>query len=274
MSASVTLTLRAALDVPLRMHPILPARCVDLAEREIAALPVTLGRTQVPLGEVFLVQGERSSCVRVVGSTDLVWGLGAQMAGGELTVDGDAGADVGAGMTDGTIRVHGRVGDDAGVAMQGGVLHIDGDAGDRVGAAVPGAAKGMSGGEIIVGGSAGSDAGAAARRGLIVVAGNTGADTGRGMIAGSVIVLGRCGHNPGRGNKRGSIIAAGAIPVPVTYRYACTFHAPHVRLTLLYLERRHGLPISHEFVESPYRRYCGDAGNPGKGEILARVGAV
>ena len=110
--------------------------------------------------------------------------------------------------------------------------------------------------------------------GLIVVAGNTGADTGRGMIAGSVIVLGRCGHNPGRGNKRGSIIAAGAISVPVTYRYACTFHAPHVRLTLLYLERRHRLPISHEFVESPYRRYCGDAGHPGKGEILARVGAV
>jgi formylmethanofuran dehydrogenase subunit C len=132
----------------------------------------------------------------------------------------------------------------------------------------------MSGGEILVLGSAGAEAGARMRRGLIVVAGDADRDAGRAMIAGSLVVLGSCGDGPGRGNKRGSIVVGGRVAVPPTYRFACTYQPPHVRLTLRYLVRRLGLEVDNSFIDSVFRRYCGDAGDPGKGEILERVAGV
>ena len=152
--------------------------------------------------------------------------------------------------------------------MRGGSLHVTGNAGDRLAAAAPDAAKGMSGGEVVVEGSAGSDAGARARRGLIVVCGDVGMHAARAIIAGSLIVLGRVGSDPGRRSKRGSLVAVGGVPVPSTYRYACTYRPPHVRLTMTYLRRRYGLAIDERIAGGRYRRYCGDAGDPGKGEIL------
>ena len=253
------------------MHAVQPHALAALSEQQIAATLVTMGRRQVALGDLFTVQGGHASSLRVAGSTRWLEGLGARMRGGELTIAGDAGIDVGAEMAEGSIHVHGSVGDGAGVAMGGGVLRIDGDAGNRLGAARAGASRGMTGGEIIVAGSTGSDAGARVRRGLIVVAGNAGPDAGRAMIAGSIVVLGACGEHPGRGNKRGTIVACGSISIPATYRYACTFHPPHLRLTLLYLKRRYGLDVPSSALSEPYRRYCGDAGDPGKGEILALV---
>lgn len=249
MSDSITLTLRAPLAAAIALDGVQPHRCADLSERDIADIPVWIGRTRAHLGDFFSVRGERSTSVRIEGSTSAVNGLGAGMAGGELIVEGDAG-------------------DDAGTAMSGGLLRIDGSAGARLGSALPGAAKGMSGGEIIVGGSAGAEAGARLRRGLIVVAGDLGVQAGRSMIAGSIVVLGSCGEQAGLGSKRGSLVACGGIAVPATYRYACTFSPPSVRLTLTYLKRRHGLTIDNRLIDGDYRRYCGDAADPGKGEIL------
>lgn len=115
------------------------------------------------------------------------------------------------------------------------------------------------------------DPGSRARRGLIVVSGNAGAGAARAMIAGTIIVLGRVSDGAGSGNKRGSIVAVGGIAVPPTYRYACTYRPPHIRLTMTYLARRHGLNVDLRVVDGRYRRYCGDAGEPGKGEILEWV---
>lgn len=271
MSDSVTLTLRAPLPARVSMHGLQPQRLAQLSEREIAGTLVTIGREAAPLGDLFTVVGGRSSRIRVIGSTRLIEGLGAGMVDAELVIDGDVGPDLGSGMAGGTIHLRGNAGDGAGASMSGGTIRIDGNATDRLGGAIPGAARGMTGGEIVVSGSVGCEAGARARRGLIVVAGNTLTDTGRAMIAGSVIVLGTCGANPGRGNKRGAIVACGSIPIPVTYRYACTFEPTHVRLTMLYLRRRHGLNIDDSLVVGRYRRYCGDASDPGKGEILELV---
>jgi len=273
VSEWITLTART-IDAPLLVPGLDPVRFVELSEHDIAALPVSAGRQPATLGDFFTVQGGRSARVRVEWSTDRIDGLGAGMTGGELEIDGDAGSLVGAGMRGGTLRVRGSVGDEAGAAMAGGLLRIDGDAGERVGANTAGAAKGMTGGEILVLGSAGAEAGARLRRGLIVVGADAGRDAGRAMIAGSLFVLGSCGEGAGRGSKRGSIVACGGVTVPPTYRYACTYQPPHVRMTLLYLVRRHGLTIDDALVESAFRRYCGDAGDPGKGEILERVHSV
>lgn len=271
MSDVVTLSLRAPLEAPLEADCITPDRFADLAEREIAGLSVWLGARAVRLGDFFDVRGERSTRVRVVGSVALLDGLGSNAAGGELVIDGDAGRRVAAAMTSGAVEVHGSVGDDAGLAMAGGTLRVNGSAGDRLGAASAGASRGMTGGEIVVTGSAGADAGARARRGLIVVSGNVGERGARSMIAGTLIVLGRTARHAGAGSKRGTIIAVGGAEIPVTYRYACTYCPPHVRLTLTYLRRRYRLPIEERVVAGRYRRYCGDAGDPGRGEILEWV---
>lgn len=271
MSDVVLLTLRTALDAAVEFDGITGDRFATLGASEISALPAWAGARAAQLGDFFLVSGERAARVRVEGCSSLVHGLGARMAAGELYIEGDAGDDLGAAMSGGSIEIRGNAGDGAGEAMAGGLLQIHGNAGDRIGGVAPGAAKGMTGGEIIVDGHVGRDAAARLRRGLLVVGGDTGRSPGRAMIAGTLLVFGRAGADPGLGNKRGSIIALGGIDVPPSYRLACTFQPPHVRLTLAHLRRRHGMPVSDEMLGGSYRRYCGDATPPGKGEILEWV---
>ena len=249
MSEHVTLTLRAPLERTIDVSCIRPDAFVAMSEREISALPVWGGRTQDALGDYFGVSGGGSARVRVIGDVRYAAELGAGMTGGELIIDGNAGAGVGTGMS-------------------GGSIHVRGNVGDRAGAASPGFARGMTGGEIVVEGFAGSDAGARMRRGLLFVGGDAGARAARAMIAGTVIVIGRVGAEPAHGIKRGTLVAGDGITIPVTYRHACDYEPPHVRLALTYLSRRYGLSIHPRRIDGRYRRYCGDAGTVAKGEIL------
>src|SRR5688572_12680142 len=235
------------------MSGVTPDRCAGLSTQEIAALPVWQGATQGSVGDVFDVRGDRAARVEIEGDLGRACFVGAR-------------------MTSGLLHVHGNVGDDAGQAMSGGVLRVDGHAGDRVGGAAPGAAKGMTGGEIVVFGSVGGSAGALMRRGLVAVAGGAGAYAGRGMIAGTLLALGPVGELPGVGNKRGSIVAAGGVAVPASYRFACAYEPPHVRLVLTSLRRRFGFPCDPALLAGRFDRYCGDAGEPGKGELLVWTG--
>jgi formylmethanofuran dehydrogenase subunit C len=253
MSERVALTLRANTRGPLDLRGITPDRCAQLSEREIAALPLWHGGAPASLGDLFDVRGERSLRLEIEGELGRVSGVGA-------------------GMTGGVMHVHGSVGDDAGQAMAGGALRIDGHAGDRLGGAPGGASKGMTGGEIVVFGSAGAAAAGLMRRGLVAVAGRVGGYAGRGMIAGTLVALGPIGEQPGLGSKRGSIIGMGEVEVPPTYRYACTFEPPHLRVLLTSLQRRFGFPVEARLRDGRYRRYCGDACAPGKGEILVWSG--
>jgi formylmethanofuran dehydrogenase subunit C len=268
VSDAVTLRVRGRLDRPVEVDGLTADRLATQSEAELARLPAWQGSREATLGDFFEIRGGRSARVHVEGDVSAVTGLAAGMTAGELVIDGHAGPRVAAGMSGGLVDVRGNVGDDAGLAMGGGVLRVSGHAGARLGGGYPGASKGMTGGEIVVLGSAGEDAAARLRRGLIAIGGDVGANAGRAMIAGSVIVLGGVGPNAGRGNKRGSIVALGEIVIVPTYRYACTFQPPHVRLTLVYLQRRYGLDVPQHALDGFYRRYCGDVGEPGKGEIL------
>src|SRR5215467_10982491 len=136
---------------------------------------------------------------------------------------------------------------------------------------VHGVAAGMAGGELVIDGDGGRGVAQGMTGGLVVVAGDVGVDAARSMIAGTLVVFGRTGERAGRGSKRGSIVALGGIEAPVTYWHACTYEPPHVRLLLTYLRRRYGLTIEDEMIGGRYRRHCGDAGNPGRGEILEWV---
>jgi formylmethanofuran dehydrogenase subunit C len=270
VSGRRTIALRGGLDARLDVEGLAPDRMASLSAADVARLPVWQGRRRAELGEFFDVSGS-GPVVVVEGDLATVDGLGAGMAGGEMIIVGDVGARVGASMKGGSITVRGSVGDDAAMAMAGGLLCVERNAGARLAAALPGAARGMSGGEVIVHGSTGTDTAARARRGLVVVGRDTGPEPGRAMIAGTLVVFGAAGALPGIGNKRGSIIAGGHIEVPPTYRYACTYFPPYVRLLMTYLSRTYGLGQAHAALGSSYRRYCGDAGIPGRGEILERV---
>jgi len=274
LSEWVELSLRAPLTERLEVEGLTADRCATLSEAEIAGLPVRSGARVARIGDFFDVRGGHRLRVRLEGSLASVDGLAAENAGGEVIIVSDAGARVGAAMTGGRVDVRGSVGHDAGMAMSGGVLRVHGDAGDRLGGAMPGASKGMTGGEIVVDGSGGADVASRVRRGLVVVGGTVGPDAGRAMIAGTLVVFGSVAAGAGRGNKRGSIVAVGSVVVPATYRYACTFEPPYVRLVMTHLRRRHCLAIDERVAGGRYRRYCGDAGDPGKGEILQLADAV
>jgi formylmethanofuran dehydrogenase subunit C len=268
MSTRITLVARADASGALDVDGVTGDRLAQLSESEIGQLPVWHAGRRAQLGEFFDVRGGHAADVVVQGSVAHVHGIAAGMHGGDVLIEGDAGHGIASAMSGGRVEVRGAVGDDAGAGMSGGALLVGGDAGDRLGAARPGAQKGMTGGEIVVRGSAGVDVGAACRRGLIVVIGDVGADAARSIIAGSLLVAGRCGDGAGRFNKRGSVIAIGGLELPSTYRYACTFRPPHLRVTLTYLTRRYGLSFDTAVVQGRYRRFCGDLMAPGKGEIL------
>jgi formylmethanofuran dehydrogenase subunit C len=227
-----------------------------------------IGRRRVALAELFDVKGEPSPDVRITGELKRVDGLGTGMASGTLTIEGNAGRGVGHAMSGGTIDVTGSVGDGAGVAMSGGLLRIRGSAGDRLGAPLPGASRGMTGGEIIVRGNVGAGAATRVRRGLVVVGGNAGPGAAHAMIAGTILVAGQLDAGAGLWSKRGSVIALGAVDIPTTYKYACTYRPPFVPVLLRYLQRVRGFAIDARFATGRYKRWTGDVADVGKGEIL------
>lgn len=249
MSDGLIARLRAPLRGRADLGEILSTGWTSLKAAELARRPV---RAEEPLtvGELFDVSGE---------------------PGGRIRFEGDlALADrVGAGLSDGEVIVEGNVGAEAGMGMTGGSLEIRGDAGPRAGAAAPEARRGMTGGELIVRGSAGPEAGVLMRRGLVAIAGGAGSHAGAGMIAGTVLVFGGIGAAVGLWSKRGSIVALGPVTVPSTYRYACTYQPPHLRVTLTRLRSRYALPVEPRHLTGFYRRYSGDLADLGKGEILA-----
>jgi formylmethanofuran dehydrogenase subunit C len=272
MPNHVTLSFRQSDPGPVDLSGIVPDRFAELTEREIAALPVWVGRASARLGDICTVKGEKSADVRIEGELRNLDCIGAGMHGGRLTVLGDAGRDVGRGMAGGLLEVSGSVRDGCGVGMSGGSIKVAGSAGDGVGGASPGASRGMSGGEIFVAGSVGRGAGASARRGLVVVGGDAGDGTAHSMIAGTVLVFGALAGSVGRWNKRGTVVALGGASVPATYWFACSYRPVFLRVLLAYLRASHGVIVEDRFVTGRYARYCGDLSELGKGELLTWTG--
>jgi formylmethanofuran dehydrogenase subunit C len=268
VSDAVTLTLRSPLAEDIDAHDLAPDRVTLRSTAEISRIDLWHGRQRLRVGDLFDVRGERSSRMHIVGDVRRLHGIGNGMSAGTIVIDGHAGTHVGAAMSGGQIEVLGSAGDDVGLGMAGGSIVIDGPAGDRVAAGLPGAARGMMGGEVIVSGSVGVDAGARMRRGLLFVGGDAGDRVGRDMIAGTIIVRGRSGREPAIRSKRGTLVAIGGVNVPSTYRYACTYAPPHVRLALVRIRRQYHVDVSRELSSDRYRRYCGDVATIGKGEIL------
>ncbi|HEY9014856.1 MAG TPA: formylmethanofuran dehydrogenase subunit C [Gemmatimonadales bacterium] len=250
MSGGLTARLKDSLTGPADFGEVLASSWVGASARELSERPVYLAQEgKVRLGDLFEVQGTPAGLLHFEGELGSATRLGANLAEGQVSVDGNVGAE-------------------AGLGMSGGALVIEGNAGARAGAGFPGVRRGMTGGELIIRGSAGAEAGATMRRGVVAVGRSAGERAGLGMIAGTVVVLGAAGADSGLWSKRGSVVALGRFDPPPTYAYACTYQPIHLRLLLTRLKERYRLAVQRRHITGLYRRYSGDMAELSRGEIL------
>jgi formylmethanofuran dehydrogenase subunit C len=254
--------------IPIEAPCVAPNQLANLTTNAIAHLPVQHGNMAAALGDFFTVIGDAADAhIAIEGDCTRIKWLGHKMAGGRLTIRGNAGTHLGSAMTGGTIDVHGNVDDWAGAEMRGGTIRIHGSAGDHAGAAYPGSRRGMRGGELLIDGDAGDQVAAVMRRGLLVIGGRVGAFAGAAMVAGSLFVFGPVGANPGAGMKRGTIAALGPRPTLLpTFRFDCTYRPAFIDL---YLRRLAALGFAVPTAANMlFERFRGDLVALGLGEIL------
>jgi formylmethanofuran dehydrogenase subunit C len=264
---TLDLTLHTVPAVPLEADVLTPARLAGLSALETARLTVVHGNQSAELGEFFRIAGAGGGEIHLTGDLARVKLVGAGMTEGRIVVHGSAGMHLGAGMSGGEIVVEGDAGDWVGPEMTGGRIVVRGNAGHMVGAAYRGGRVGMRGGEILIFGNAGNEAGSGMRRGLVAIAGDSGDFTGVNLLAGTVVVLGRLGWRTGAGMRRGTIVSMHPAELLPTFSFACAYRPVILRLYLPYL-RSLGLPIIESQVQGCYHRWCGDAIELNRGEIL------
>lgn len=264
---TLKLTLHTAPDVPLETPCLNPDSLSGLTADDVARQQVMHGNQSVTVGDFFSVEGSANGVLTIEGDMSRVKYIGAQMRSGSIVINGNVGAHLGSGMGGGEITVNGNAGDWVAPEMSGGRINIKGDAGHMVGSAHRGSAAGIAGGEIIVHGNVRNETGHAMRNGLIVVGGTSGDFTGVDMLAGTIVVLGEMGTRTGAGMKRGSIVSMQAAEMLPTFEYACIFKPTFLRVLLLHLKTI-GLDIRADQINGQYKRWCGDAVELNRGEIL------
>ena len=170
------------------------------------------------------------------------------MAGGRLTINGNAGHWTASGMA-------------------AGFIEIAGDVGDRLGGPLAGEVHGMSGGMVVVRGDAGARAADRLRRGALIVEGNAGDDAGSRMLAGTLIVRGAAGARTGYLMRRGTIVLGMASGDFGPTFVDCGVHDLTAH-RLMAAHIRESSAKSAELLRVPLRRLMGDMAVLGKGEIF------
>jgi len=263
--SALVFELKRTPDQRLDLSPLVPARLAKLDRKAIEALPINTTRDPLTVGDAFKVKGKDPERLHFVGTDARCDKIGAKFAGGEIVVEGDAGALLGVQMTGGRISVDGSAGVLAGASMRGGEIAVRRDVGDQAGGVAFGETMGMKGGFISVGRDAGDLLGERLRRGLIVVGGKAGEYAGGRMIAGTLVLRGGAGRYAGYGNRRGSLIFTEKprhlLP---TYVDSGVMEFDYLRLLEKWL-REQGVRIR---LGARARRLMGDMAVLGKGEML------
>jgi formylmethanofuran dehydrogenase subunit C len=263
----VTFHLKRQPTVPLEAEVISPDMLCGLSNAEIRSLIVYHGKRQLPLGEFFDVEGERSEDVVLHGDLNKVRWIGRGMTRGTVTVHGPVGMHLGAYMKGGSIDVHGHAGDWIGAEMKNGFIHVHGNAGGQAGAGYRGSIAGMKGGTIIVDGSAGLEVGMRMRRGTIVIGGPARDFTGLQMKGGTFVLLSGAEIRTGAWMNRGTIISMQPLELMPTFTYS-TEAIPIFLMLLARHLKRLGIHVPHAASDGTYQAYAGDTSVSDKGEIL------
>ncbi len=252
-------------DQRLDLSPLVPSRLAELARKEIEALPINTTRAKLTVGDAFKVKGKDPERLHFSGTDGRCDKIGAGLAGGEIVVEGDAGAFLGAQMKSGKIEVKGSTGVLAGASMSGGMIAVRRDAGDQCAGVAFGDTMGMKGGFISIGGNAGGLLGERMRRGLVVVGGKAGDYAGGRMIAGTLLLKRGAGRYAGYGCRRGSLIfVEKPRDILPTFSDCGVMEFDYLRILEKWL-REQGVRIN---LGARARRLMGDMAVLGKGEML------
>jgi formylmethanofuran dehydrogenase subunit C len=263
----LTLRLREAVCQRIDMSPFTPQVLAGKGVHEIARIPLWVGNEQIACGELFDVNGELADEIVIQSDSDRLDRIGANLNGGTMRVEGNAGAYLGIGMRNGSIQISGDAGHAAGCAMSGGRLTIDGNAGDFVGGAMTGERQGMRGGTILVKGHAGDRTGDLQRRGTILIGGDCGDYCASRMVAGTLVVLGTTGDQTGHSMRRGSLLLTSQpASVPVTFNDNGLHHLSFLSLLTNSFDDPAFSALSARGTR--VHRWLGDLSCDGKGEIL------
>jgi len=267
---TTTLRLKTGLfdrPIPVDAASLSPDHTAGLTVREIADLPILVGRTTERAGDLFDIEGAGSEDLMIEGDLGSFSRLGAAMTRGRLTLSGAVGPRAGSGMSGGILRIEGDTASHAGEGMRGGALLVEGSAGVFLGAPLAGHAHGVNRGTILVRGDAGAMAGFRMRRGTIVIKGDAGPGAGTAMLAGSLFVLGRLGEGSGALMQRGTIMTARPFDPPATFLESGRSRWPYLGLYYDALEAA-GVVLPAGARTAEYRRHVGDLSSAGQGEIL------
>jgi formylmethanofuran dehydrogenase subunit C len=235
----------------------------------LARTRIRLGGRGVEAGELFEISGSDPEQLAIHTDGARIHGIGTGLAGGTLTVHGDAGNHLAHGMTAGTVRVTGACGDFAASALAGGLVDVQGDAGASLAGAIPGEMSGARGGTVVVRGSAGDRVCDRMRRGLVLVGNDAGDYAASRLRAGTLIVLGRLGAEPGFGMKRGTVILSEApATLPATFNPSGQHELLYLRLLADHVENELG-PGGFPLMDlDRVQRWVGDRAHDGRGEVL------
>jgi formylmethanofuran dehydrogenase subunit C len=254
---------------------LLPEKLHGLDATTLATRPLAEGMPGPVLGDCARITIDGDDPILLIrGETHRLSGLGRNLDGGVLIIEGSAGPEAGAGMRGGELVIHANAGARLGAGMRGGLIRVYGDAGDWVGAALPGAVSGMRGGSILVQGSAGDRVADRMRRGLIVVAGDCGTGAASQMLAGTLVMLGKAGATLGSGMRRGSVLLCDESAIPDTGFAGNGLQTlgmiPLLRNYLESLDRKLAKALR---PFSRVDRHLGDRGCGGLGELLLARGS-
>jgi formylmethanofuran dehydrogenase subunit C len=262
----LVLALRARPDQRLDLSPLVPHRLAGNSAAEINAIALQTTRVPVAVGDIFRLRMGDAAQIRIEGACDRLDAIGYAMTGGEIVIDGDAGAQAGRLMSGGMLTIRGNAGPWAGSAMTGGKIEILRMAGDHLGGPFAGETVGMRGGVIVVRGSAGNRVADRMRRGTVVVEGPCGAYAGSRMIAGTLIAR-SASRLPGYLMKRGTIVLGATCELMSPTFIDCGIHElVAMRLMAAFVDPHSR--AAGRWLRGPLRRFAGDMAVTGKGEIL------
>jgi formylmethanofuran dehydrogenase subunit C len=263
----ITLHLKRPPTVPLEAEVITPNKLAELSNEEIRSLIVYHGKRQLPLGEFFDVEGERSADLVIHGALHKVRWIGRAMSKGSITIHGNVGMHLGAYMSSGRIEVHGHASDWIGAEMRNGFIHIHGNAGGQVGAGYRGSLLGMRDGMILVDGSAGLEVGMRMKGGIIVIGGAAKDFTGLQMKGGTIVLMSGAEIRTGAWMNRGMIVSMKPLQMMPTFEFANGKETTFPSEVTNQLKDR-GIHLPDAAADGCFLHYTGDLAVSDKGVIL------
>lgn len=209
----ITLTPTREVKFPVIAECINPDVFQGKSADEVAKLSVWEGNKQKKLADLFKIEvtPEETPSITINGDVEKVRRIGSGMKTGEIVIKGNVGMHLGEKMAGGKITVHGDAAGWAGSDMKKGLIEIMGNAGPYLGSPYRGSSTGMRGGKIIVHGNVGTDAAVFMKGGTIKILGDSGPFLGFRMCDGTVHIEKNAGARVGACMTGGKIVVSGVL---------------------------------------------------------------